>query len=81
MDVHYIDTSFLAPYYLPEAASETVERKLRSLPEGSLVISPLVRVEFASLLFAVAARHDAVLWTLDKSLTHAAEWAGLKTRK
>lgn len=141
-EVHYIDTSFLAPYYLPEAASETVEKKLRSLPEGSLVISPLIRVEFASLLsrkfrtkemeeadarrtmaaldrhlsagslrmlamvardfrqatewimamkyplraadaihLAVAARQDAVLWTLDKSLTHAAKWVGLKTRR
>ena len=50
MGVHYIDTSFLAPYYLPEVASAAVESKLRSLPEGSLLISPLVRAEFASLL-------------------------------
>jgi len=47
---HYIDTSFLAPYYLPEASSDAVEKKLQKLPGGSLVISPLVRAEFASLL-------------------------------
>jgi len=48
--VHYIDTSFLVPYYLPEAASSAVQSKLQSLPEGSLIVSPLVRTEFASLL-------------------------------
>jgi len=141
MGVHYIDTSFLAPYYLPEIASGAVESKLRSLPEGSLLISPLVRAEFASLLsrkvraremdetdarramnaldrhlnlgslrminimgrdfaqatewimtmkyplrapdalhLAVAARQDAVLWTLDKSLGAAANQLGLESR-
>ncbi len=49
-ELHYIDTSFLAPFYLPEPASEMVEEKLLSLPTGSVVISPLVRGEFASLL-------------------------------
>jgi predicted nucleic acid-binding protein len=49
-DLHYIDTSYLAPYYLPEVSSEVVERKLLKHPVGSLVISPLVRSEFASLL-------------------------------
>ena len=49
-DLHYIDTSYLAPYYLPEVRSEVVERRLLKLPVGSLVISPLVRSEFASLL-------------------------------
>jgi predicted nucleic acid-binding protein len=49
-DLHYIDTSFLAPYYLPEASSEAVESALRNLPPGSLLISPLVRTELASLL-------------------------------
>ena len=49
-DIHYIDTSYLAPYYLPEANSDVVESKLLRLPVGSLVISPLVRSEFASLL-------------------------------
>ncbi len=50
MELHYIDTSFLAPYYLPEKASETIEKKLLGLPKGSVIISSLVRVEFASLL-------------------------------
>ena len=48
--IHYMDTSYLVPYYLPEANSEMVEKKLLRLPVGSLVISPLVRAEFASLL-------------------------------
>ena len=141
-ELHYIDTSYLAPYYLPEANSDGVEKKLVKLPGGSLVISPLVRAEFASLLsrkcrakemdeadarramtaldrhlragslrmvfigsrdfeqatewimamkhslrapdavhLAVAAREDAVLWTLDRGLSRAARWVGLKTRK
>jgi len=141
-DLHYIDTSYLVPYYLPEANSEMVEKKLLKLPAGSIMISPLVRAEFASLLsrkyrtkemteadarrvmttldrhlnigalrltsidscdfkkatewimtmkhslrapdalhLAVAARHDAVFWTLDKARARAARWAGLKTRK
>ena len=50
MDLHYIDTSFLAPYYLPEPKSAAVEKKLLKLPRGSILISPLVRAEFASLL-------------------------------
>ena len=141
-ELHYIDTSYLAPYYLPEAKSDTVEKKLVKLPGGSLVISPLVRAEFASLLsrkcrakemdeadarrtmtaldrhlgagsfrmvsigsrdfeqatewimamkhslrsqdavhLAVAARQDAVLWTLDRGLARAARWIGLKTQR
>lgn len=141
-DLNYIDTSYLAPYYLPEANSDVVEKKLLKLPAGSLVISPLVRSEFASLLcrksrmkemdtadvrrtmtavdthvaagilrmlavwssdferatewimamkhplkppdalhLAVAARENAVFWTLDKALARAARWAGLKTRR
>ena len=141
-ELHYIDTSYLAPYYLPEAKSDTVEKKLVKLPGGSLVISPLVRAEFASLLsrkcrakemdeadarrtmtaldrhlgagsfrmvsigsrdfeqatewimamkhslrapdavhLAVAAREDAVLWTLDRGLARAARWIGLKTQR
>ncbi|MBW1982971.1 MAG: type II toxin-antitoxin system VapC family toxin [Deltaproteobacteria bacterium] len=142
MQLHYLDTSFLVPYYLPEATSEAVERKLRLLPVGSLIISPLVRAEFASLLcrkcrhremseadahrtmtaldrhlstgalqavavlsddfyqatawimvmkhplrapdalhLAVAARQEAVFWTLDRSLARAARWLGLEVRK
>ena len=49
-ELHYVDTSYLAPYYLPEANSEVVEKGLLRLPPGSLVVSPLVRAEFASLL-------------------------------
>ncbi|MBE9547375.1 MAG: type II toxin-antitoxin system VapC family toxin, partial [Proteobacteria bacterium] len=48
--LHYIDTSYLAPFYLPEAKSEAVEKELLKLPRDSIVISPLVRAEFASLL-------------------------------
>lgn len=142
MEFHYIDTSYLAPYYLPEANSESVEKRLLKLPGGSLIISPLVRAEFASLLsrkcrakemdgadarqtmtaldrhlsagmlrivsigsrdfeqatewimamkrplrapdalhLAVAARQDAVLWTLDQALAQSAKWIGLKTRR
>jgi len=141
MELHYLDTSFLAPYYLPEEASERVERRLRRLAAGSLIISPLVRVELASLLvtkfraremaeevarltmaaldrhlstgalrlasiltedfgratewimvmkhplrapdalhLAVAARHNALFWTLDQRLAKVAGWVGLKTR-
>jgi len=50
MELNYIDTSFLVPFYLPEPSSEKVESKLLSLPVGSLIISPLVQAEFASLL-------------------------------
>jgi len=49
-ELHYVDTSYLAPYYLPEANSEVVEKRLLKLPAGSLVVSPLVRAEFASFL-------------------------------
>jgi predicted nucleic acid-binding protein len=141
-DLHYIDTSYLAPYYLPEENSEAIEKNLVKLPTGSLVISSLVRAEFASLLsrkcrakemdkpdarrtmtaldshiasgtlhmlsvtsrdfdqatqwimgmkhplkapdglhLAIAARHDAVLLTLDRGLARVARWVGLKTRR
>lgn len=140
--LHYVDTSYLVPYYLPEANSDVVEKRLLKLPVGSLVISSLVRAEFASLLsrkcrakemgqadarrtmtafdrhlgsgslrmisilssdfqqatewimamqhalrapdalhLAVAARQDAVCWTLDRGLAKAARWIGLTTRK
>lgn len=44
----YIDTSVLAAYYLPEPLSERAERIL--LRGGTLSISPLVELEFASVL-------------------------------
>ena len=47
---HYIDTSFLAPYLIPEPTSDCVEKKLQELPSGSLLISQWTRTEFASLL-------------------------------
>lgn len=50
MSLNYIDTSYLAPFYLPEANSATVEKKLLNMSRGSIVISLLVRAEFASLL-------------------------------
>lgn len=46
----YIDTSFLAPFYINEATSEAVEAYLRSQPTEQLSISEWTRVEFASLI-------------------------------
>lgn len=44
----YLDTSVLAAYYLPEPLSERAERILRR--GGTPAISPLVELEFASVL-------------------------------
>jgi len=46
--VVYLDTSVLGSYYCPESLSSAVDRVLTSLPEA--FISPLVEVEFCSLL-------------------------------
>jgi predicted nucleic acid-binding protein len=46
----YLDTSFIAPYYLPEATSADVEMSLRQAEPGTLVVSDWTEVEFASLL-------------------------------
>ena len=46
----YLDTSFLAPFYIQEATSSEVEAILLNLPMGELAISDWTRVEFASLL-------------------------------
>ena len=46
----YLDTSFLAPFYIREATSEQVETILLNIPTDELVISDWTRVEFASLL-------------------------------
>lgn len=46
----YLDTSFLAPFYIREATSESVEAVLLDLPAEHLAISDWTRVEFASLL-------------------------------
>ncbi len=46
----YLDTSFLAPFYIQEATSSEVEAILLKVPIGELAISDWTRVEFASLL-------------------------------
>ena len=46
--IRYIDTSVLVAYYLPEPLSERAERGLRR--GGTPSISPLVELEFASVL-------------------------------
>ena len=46
----YLDTSFLAPFYIHEATSDGVENVLLAFPAGELAISDWTRVEFASLL-------------------------------
>lgn len=46
----YLDTSFLAPFYIQEATSTSVEAILLNLPSQTLAISDWTIVEFASLL-------------------------------
>jgi predicted nucleic acid-binding protein len=46
----YLDTSFLAPFYIQEATSTTVETILLKIPAGELAISDWTSVEFTSLL-------------------------------
>ncbi|MEX0405073.1 type II toxin-antitoxin system VapC family toxin [Aquibium sp. LZ166] len=46
----YLDTSDLAPLFLPEANSEAVAEFVRALPAGALATSHWTRVEFSSLL-------------------------------
>ena len=46
----YLDTSFLAPFYIQEATSTSVETVLLNLPSQTLAISDWTIVEFASLL-------------------------------
>ena len=46
----YLDTSFIAPYYLHEASSQAITTVLQSLSAGSLIVSAWTRAEFASLL-------------------------------
>ncbi|MBU2806342.1 type II toxin-antitoxin system VapC family toxin [Acidithiobacillus ferridurans] len=45
----YLDTSFIAPFFISEDTSDAVENHLRHI-DGTLVISDWTRVEFASLL-------------------------------
>ena len=46
----YLETSFVAPFYLPEPTSSYVETFLGCAPLGTLAISYWTNVEFASLL-------------------------------
>ena len=46
----YLDTSFIAPYYLNEATSSAVSEALQRFNPGQLVLSSWTRTEFASLL-------------------------------
>lgn len=46
----YIDTSFLAPLYIQEVTSKSVETILLNLPTDELAISDWTTLEFASLL-------------------------------
>ena len=46
----YLDTSFLAPFYIREATSQQIETILLNIPTDELVISDWTRVEFFSLL-------------------------------
>ena len=48
--LHYLDTSFVAAYLLPEPESDLVEATLRSLPAGSFRVSHWTGTEMASLL-------------------------------
>jgi hypothetical protein len=46
--VPYLDTSILGSYYCPEPLSSVVAAVLKTVPDA--VISPLIEVEFCSLL-------------------------------
>ena len=46
----YLDTSFLAPFYIQEATSTSVETVLLNLPTSQIAISDWTTVEFASLV-------------------------------
>jgi uncharacterized protein len=46
----YLDTSFIAPYYVQEPSSEDVATVLGNLPPGQLAMSDWTGTEFASLL-------------------------------
>jgi uncharacterized protein len=46
----YLDTSFLAPFYIQEATSASVETILLNIPTDRLAISDWTIVEFTSLV-------------------------------
>ena len=51
--IRYIDTSYLAPLFVPETTSGSIAEHLSNAPAGTLATSQWTRVEFCSLL----ARH------------------------
>ena len=70
--IRYIDTSVLVAYYLPEPLSERAERALRR--GGTPAISPLVELEFASVLARkVRARELAPAAALEQFRAHQDE--------
>ena len=46
----YLDTSFLVPLFINEAASDRVEKHVRNLAAGSLCVSHWTRLEFAGVV-------------------------------
>ena len=46
----YLDTSFVAPLFLPEETSSDVAAFVRGMPAGELAVSHWTLVEFSSLL-------------------------------
>lgn len=46
----YLDTSVLLPLFVPEPTSETLHRRLKSLPRENLTISEWSRAEFVSAI-------------------------------
>lgn len=49
-DVLYLDTSFVAPLFLPEETTSDVAEYVRALPADEFAVSHWTMVEFASLL-------------------------------
>jgi predicted nucleic acid-binding protein len=49
-DVIYLDTSFVAPLFLPEETSSEVVAYVRALPANDVAVSNWTMVEFSSLL-------------------------------
>jgi len=64
--IRYIDTSVLVAYYLPEPLSGSAERNLRR--GGTPAISPLVEVEFASVLARKVRTRELALATARAAL-------------
>jgi len=54
----YLDTSLLAPLFLPEATSTKVARFVERLPAGDLAVSSWTQVEFSSVLARAVRMRD-----------------------